>query len=138
MNKNKKISLIISSLNGGGAENICVSVANSFAKNGWNVDLVILNLFNETYLNRLSDNVNLVVLDVDHARYSFIPLLKYIYKSKIRTALVFNYELTVILVILRTLFKVNVKIISRNINTFSIKIKEFKRRFSFYKKDYFS
>ncbi|MDC0240406.1 glycosyltransferase [Candidatus Pelagibacter sp.] len=119
---------MISSLSGGGAENICVSLANSFAKNGWNVDLVILNLYNEAYLNRLSDNVNLVVLNVDHARYSFIPLLKYIYNNKIKIALVFNYELTVILVIMRFLFKFKMKIISRNINTFSIKIKEFRQK----------
>lgn len=119
---------MISSLSGGGAENICVSLANSFAKNGWNVDLVILNLYNEAYLNRLSDNVNLIVLNVDHARYSIIPLLKYIYNNKIKTALVFNYELTVVLVIIRFLFKFKMKIISRNINTFSIKMKEFRQK----------
>ena len=44
MNSNKKITLMISSLSGGGAEGVCVNIANSFAKRGWQVDLVILNL----------------------------------------------------------------------------------------------
>ena len=71
---------MISSLSGGGAESVCVSVANIFIKNNWQVDLVILNLNDESYLNRLSKKVNLVVLNVNHARYSIIPLLKYVYK----------------------------------------------------------
>ncbi len=116
---------MISSLSGGGAESVCVSVANIFIKNNWQVDLVILNLNDESYLNRLSKKVNLVVLNVNHARYSIIPLLKYVYKNKIKTFLVFNYELTVILVILRLILRLNIKIISRNINTLSIKIKQF-------------
>ena len=119
---------MISSLSGGGAESVCISLANSFAQNGWYVDLVILNLNDEAYLNRLSEKVNLVVLNVDHARYSLIPLLKYIYKKKIKTVLVFNYELAVILVILRLILRLKIKIISRNINTLSIKIKQFEQQ----------
>ena len=128
MNSNKKITLIISSLTGGGAENVCVSIANSFANNEWQVDLVILNLHDEVYLSRLSDKVNLVVLNVNHARYSMMPLLRYIYKNKIKTFLVFNYELAVILIILRYIFRLKIKIISRNINTLSIKLKKFKKQ----------
>ena len=40
----KKVTLIISSLTGGGAESVCVSIANSFADSGWKVDLVVLNV----------------------------------------------------------------------------------------------
>ena len=34
---------MISSLTGGGAENVCINIANSFVHNGWQVDLVVLN-----------------------------------------------------------------------------------------------
>ena len=119
---------MISSLSGGGAEGVCVNLANSFANQNWQVDLVILNLKEEAYLNRLSRKVNIVVLNVNHARYSAIPLLKYILKKKIKTFLVFNYELTVLLVILRIILRLKIKIISRNINTFSIKIKKFEEQ----------
>ncbi len=123
---NKRISLIISSLTGGGAEGICVSIANSFAKNGWYVDLVVLNLNDEAYLDRISNNVNLVVLNVNHTRNSFISLLKYLYKNDVKTVLVFNHELAVTLVILRLLLRLKIKIISRNISVLSIKIKQYK------------
>ena len=76
----KKITFLVSSLSGGGAENVCVNIANKFAENNWEVDLVVLNLLNETYYSRLSDKINLVVLNVKHVRYSIIPLLRYIYK----------------------------------------------------------
>jgi len=128
MNSNKKITLMISSLSGGGAEGVCVNIANSFAKRGWQVDLVILNLNDEAYRNRLLDSVKLVVLSVNHARYSIIPLLKYINKNKPKIVLVFNYELSVMLLILRSLFRFKFKIISRNINILSIKLKQLKEQ----------
>lgn len=123
---NKRITLIISSLTGGGAEGICVSIANNFAKNGWFVDLVVLNLNDEVYLNRISDNVNLIVLNVNHVRNSFTKLFKYLYTKNVKTVLVFNHELAVTLVILRYLFRLKIKIISRNISVLSIKIKQYK------------
>jgi glycosyltransferase involved in cell wall biosynthesis len=128
MSSNKKITLMISSLTGGGAEGICVTIANSFANNGWHVDLVVLNLNNEAYLDRISNNVNLFVLNVNHSRTSIIPLLKYLYKSKIKTVLVFNHELAVILVILRLVLRLKIKIVSRNISVLSFKIKQFKQQ----------
>ena len=82
MSSNKNITFLISTLSGGGADGVCVGIANSFADNGWQVDLVVLNLDNAAYLDRLSHNVNLVVLNVDHARYSGLSLLRYIYKKK--------------------------------------------------------
>ena len=88
-------------------------------------NLVVLNLNNEAYLNRLSNKVNLVVLNVQHARFSAISLLKYIYKNNSNLFLVFNYELSVVLVLLRIIFRLKIKIISRNISTFSAKMIQF-------------
>jgi len=126
MISNKKITLLISSLSGGGAENVCVNIANKFADNNWNVDLLVLNLIDETYLGRLSEKVNLVVLNAKHSRYAGVPLLKYIYKFKSKTYLVFNHELAVILVILRFLLRLKINIVSRNISVLSLKFKKFK------------
>ena len=125
MRSKKIITLLISTLSGGGAEGVCVGIANSFAENGWQVDLVVLNLKNEAYLSRVSDKVKLIVLNANHARYAGLRLLKYIHKNKIRTILVFNYELSVVLVILRILFRFKMNIISRNISTFSAKMVQF-------------
>ena len=118
---NKKTTFLISSLSGGGAEGVCVNVANGLAEIGWEVNLVVLHLNNSAYQDRVSDKVNFVVLGVNHARDSSLALLRYIRKNKPKTILVFNYELPVILVILQTLFRFKTKIITRNINTLSQK-----------------
>ncbi|GHY57124.1 putative glycosyl transferase family 1 [Vibrio cholerae] len=117
--KNKKITLFISSLAGGGAEGVCVNVANGLADHGWQVDLVVLHTNNSAYLKRVSRKVNLVVLGVNHARHAPLPLLRYIRQRKPEKMLVFNYELAVLTVMLRSLFRFKTKIIARNINTFS-------------------
>lgn len=128
MNEKKKITFLISSLSGGGAEGVCVEIANSFSAKGWNVDLVILNLGDGFYYNRISSGVNLILLNVDRAIYSPLSLIKYIYRNNVKTILVFNYELATILVILRSLFRLKLKIISRNINTFSMKMIHYKNQ----------
>ena len=129
MEKNKKkIVLLSSSLAGGGAESVCVNIANNLVNLGWNVDLVVLTLKEQVYLNRLSKKVKLINLNSSKARYSISPLLSYIYKNKPNIILVFNYELSVMLIVLRYILKFKTKIISRNSSTLSIVIKEFQTK----------
>ncbi len=125
MSKNK-VCLLISSLAGGGAEGVCVNIANGLAERGADVTLVVLNLDNADYLSIVSDKVKLVSLDVRQARHALAPLRDFIKNSDIDKWLAFNYELTILLVIIRwTLFK-NYTIISRNINTISRNTKDIK------------
>lgn len=121
---NNKITLLISSLAGGGAEGVCVNVANGLADNGWQVNLLVLHTNNAAYVKRVSPKVNLIVLGVNHARHAPLPLLRYIRQHKPEKMLVFNYELTVLTVMLRSLFRFNTKIIARNISTISQKRKQ--------------
>jgi len=118
---NKKVTFLISSLAGGGAEGVCVNIANGLAEQGWQVDLVVLHLNNAAYHDRVSDKVNLVVLGVNHARYAFNPIRQYLKANQPEKVLVFNYELAVLLVMIRGLTRQPFKIIARNINTLSQK-----------------
>ena len=131
--KKKKIVLISSSLAGGGAEGVCVNIANGLANKGRNVDLLVLNLKDEAYLNRLSKKVNLVILGSNNTKYSILSLLRYIFQNKPKLMTVFNYELSAMLIILRFLFRLKIKIISRNSSTFSIVIKELQNKSLFAK-----
>ena len=115
----KKITFLISSLAGGGTEGVCVNIANGLSQRGWIVDLLVLNCKDEVYTNRLRKEVNLIVLDVNNARYSLIPILKYLIKYKPQKILVFNYELAIILVLLKKCFSLKISIIARNMNAFS-------------------
>lgn len=128
MNIDKKIVLLSSSLAGGGSEGVCVNIANNLANRGWQVDLLVLNLSKAVYLNYLSESVNLVNLNISHTRYSGMALLKYIFKKKPKVFLVFSYELSVMLAILRIILKLKIKIISRNVSTLSIRIDQLKQK----------
>lgn len=116
---NKKITFLISSLAGGGAEGVCVNIANILAQDDWQVNLVVLNLKNASYKERVSSKVNLVNLNVSNARYSFKPIKKYLKENKVEKVLVFNYELAVMLVFIRKLSFIKFKIIARNISNLS-------------------
>lgn len=115
----KKITFLITSLAGGGAEGVCVNLANGLAQNGWNVELIVLHMNNSVYHENLDARVNLVVLNVNNARYSLISLIKYFRKVKLEKIVVFNYELTVMTLIARYFCYDKFKVISRNINTIS-------------------
>ena len=117
--ENKNITFLISSLAGGGAEGVCVNLANGLAQNGWNVELIVLHMNNSVYHENLDDRVNLVVLNVNNARYSLISLIKHFRKVKLEKIVVFNYELTVMTLIARYFCYDKFKVISRNINTIS-------------------
>src|SRR5690554_8120069 len=121
MHSEKKVTFLISSLAGGGAEGVCVNIANGLAELGWDINLVVLHLNNAVYKDRVSSKVKLDVIGVKYARHAGLPLLKYIRQQKPKTVLVFNYELAVILVMLRSVFRFKTSIIARNINTLSQK-----------------
>jgi hypothetical protein len=53
---------VINGLRGGGAEQVCVTLANGLAARGYSVDLVVLNLIGAVRDRDLSKKVNLVNL----------------------------------------------------------------------------
>ena len=89
---NNKVTLLVSSLIGGGAEGVCVSVANGLANEGWQVDLVVMHLNKTDYLDRVDKKVKLISLASSNARYAMLPLLKYIRSAKPDKVVVFKYE----------------------------------------------
>ena len=127
MTKIKNATFLISSLAGGGAEGVCVNIANGLAEQGWDINLVVLHTKNSVYHDRVSKKVNFICLNVNHARHAFFPLRNYIKQHKPERILVFNYELTVLMVLLRMVFGYKYKLIARNINTISAKREQAKQ-----------
>lgn len=115
----RKISFLISSLQGGGAEQVCIALANGFAERDIEVDLLVLNLNDAKYQRKLCERANLIDLKCAHARTSFITLARYLRINKPQKILVFNHQLAVVLIVLRKMLALKFKIISRNINTLS-------------------
>ena len=143
---NKKVTFFISSLNGGGAEGVCINLANALSKRGWNIAIVILNLKNAEYKNRIESSVELISLNVSNSRYAFFKMRKLLLDNNIQKVVAFDYIMTILLVLIRVTLKNKFYIIMRNINTLSQK-KNMKKTFKqnivysllnkiFYKVDY--
>lgn len=125
---NKKVTFFISSLNGGGAEGVCINLANALSKRGWNITIVILNLNNAEYKNRIEDSVELISLNVSNSRYAFFKMRKLLIDNNIQKVVAFDYIMTILLVLIRATLKSKFYIIMRNINTLSQK-KNMKKTF---------
>ena len=125
---NKKVTFFISSLNGGGAEGVCINLANALSKRGWNITIVILNLTNAEYKNRIEDGVELISLNVSNSRYAFFKIRKLLVDNNIQKVVAFDYIMTILLVLIRVSLKNKFYIIMRNINTLSQK-KNMKKTF---------
>ncbi len=116
----QKISLIIGGLRGGGAQRVCVTLANGLVGHGYAVDLVVLSLEDAVMQDSLSDQVNLINLRVGHARKSLFALAGYLKRVEPKTVLSFNRELSVIIGFVRPLFSLKFRLISRNITYLSL------------------
>src|SRR5690606_4159808 len=109
------VALYIGGLGGGGAERICVNLANKLADDGFLVSLVVFNLLNDKYSYLLKDKVKLINLNV-RARYVLPKLITYSLKNNVRIAVAFSHEVAVLLVVVRMLTFKKFKIVARNIN----------------------
>lgn len=114
-----KVTFLVSTISNGGAEAVCVNIANGLAERGWQVDLLVLHTKDKSYIDRLSPKVNLVDLKAVRARYAAPALLWYILKNKPKQLVIFKYELIDLVVILKKLFRLRLKLIGRNISIFS-------------------
>lgn len=77
----KKLTFFLSSLLGGGAERVFITIANNFASKGRNVDLVVAN-GKGPYLNEISPLVNVVDLSCEQTFMSIKQLTLYLNNRK--------------------------------------------------------
>ncbi|KAF7769383.1 hypothetical protein PUND_a0498 [Pseudoalteromonas undina] len=120
----KKITFIINSLSGGGAEGVCVNIANGLSELGWDVTLVVLNMNSSVYHKRINKRVNFITLGVDHARYALFPIYKFIKNTQTTKLVAFSYDITILLVLIRMFSPLNYFIFTRNMNSLTQKLND--------------
>lgn len=120
--KKKSVTLLISSLGGGGAERVCATIASALAQRGWNVTLLTLNAKKMTLASDLNERVKLKNLGVDKARSAIFPLVRYLKQFDVERLVVFSYELTPIAAIARYFMRRPPVLIARNINSITRKL----------------
>lgn len=118
MNSDKKITLFLPSLAGGGAERIMVYLANGFAHRGFAVDLVLVKA-EGPYLPLVSDKVRVIDLNFPRVLASLPSLIRYLKTEKPHAILSTLDYANVIAIIARTLTRGSQKIAVRVANNIS-------------------
>ena len=90
-----KIHIFIAHMSIGGAERVCVNLANEFVKKGHEVHIVVLNLENDVNTHLLDERVQVHSLGVSRLRYSFLAIFKYVKKYRPPFMFVFGNEMAV-------------------------------------------
>lgn len=117
-----KIYMFIALMGVGGAERVCVSLANEFAKMGHEVHIVVLNLSNDVNTHLLDKRCQVHELGVSRLRYAALPMVRFIKKHKPEAMLVFGNEMGIILGHLRKLHLVRTKVVLRVLNNVNISL----------------
>ena len=107
--------LFISSLRGGGAQRICVTLANGLVKKNYGVKLILLE-HTGIYIGEILNEVEIINLKKKHARSSFLPIIKMLIREKPDSILVFNHQLAVQLIIARFILRKKFRIVNRHIS----------------------
>ncbi|MGP3560190.1 glycosyltransferase [Geobacillus sp. BK01] len=76
-----RIGIFLPSLRGGGAERVMVNLAKVFAKNNFQVDLVLAKA-EGPYLSQVPDDIRIVDLNVSRVALSLFPLVRYLRKNR--------------------------------------------------------
>lgn len=121
MSKSKKIFFFTIALSGGGAEAVCVNLANALASRGLDVTIVVLNQKKSIYHDEIHKDVGYKVLNVSKLRFSFFKLFFLLAKEKPDKIVSFSYELSIVLLFLKFFLRKKTLVLSRNINNLDLK-----------------
>lgn len=122
MDKPSQVVFVINSLRLGGAERNCVELANAFTQRGIKVTIVVLELKNAVLSQKLLPEVELVNLEIAHARNAFFKLHQIIVKQNTKDYLVFTFQLAVLMVLIRKIYGLKINITARSINSLTQKL----------------
>ena len=117
-----EIHIFIARMGIGGAERVCVNLANEFVEKGNKVHIVVLNLENDVNTHLLDKRVHVHSLNVSRLRYSPIAMLRYVKKYHPPFLFVFGNEMAVILNKLRKAHLINTPLIVRVLNNVNISL----------------
>lgn len=119
-----RLYIFISDLGAGGAERVCVNLANELTNLSHEVHIVTLNLEKDVYSHILDKRIKVHSLEASRIRYGILPIVKLLRKEKAEKVLVFGNEMGSILTKIRALGLLKCKIIVRVLNNIEITISE--------------
>jgi len=116
---NKKITLLTFSLDHGGAEKVCLTLCNEFARRNYETELWVINYRESSLTSELDNKIKIFKLNRKHVRNSLFPLIKLLFTRRPEKILIFHIELAVLIIALKKLLFLKTTVIVRSINTLS-------------------
>ena len=89
------ISFLISNLGGGGAENVCVILANALSRISWHVEIIVLSDTKSYNRELINSSIKIVSLNSSRARYSPFTLSRYLQTKSPDILVTMNNEVLV-------------------------------------------
>ena len=118
----EQILFVIGSLKLGGAEKMCVQLANEFTRKNIKVCILVLSMEGAVLDKRLIPGISVDSLETSNVRYAFFKLKEYLVKNKIGKVLAFSFQLAVAIVLIRKIWRVDFFLAARSVNSLSSKI----------------
>lgn len=113
-----KLSILLPDLCSGGAERVCVNLANALYQRGYAVDMVLLKA-EGALLGALDQGVRVVDLKVHRVRWALLPLVSYLRRERPAALLANMWPLTLNAVWARALARVPARLILAEHTTWS-------------------
>ncbi len=113
-----RIAIVITNLEGGGAERVAINLANSFVKRGYLVDMVLLSV-RGSGVNALLPEVRLIDLHAKRMRGLLIPLIRYLRVNRPSVLLANIWPITSIALIACKVAMLNTRLIAIEHTTWS-------------------
>ncbi|WP_018140864.1 glycosyltransferase [Thioalkalivibrio sp. ALJ7] len=114
-----RLSLLVANLGGGGAQGVCVTLANGLADRGHDVEIVALTTRDARRMADVSAQVRIVDLGVQRARSAWRPLVAHYRAAPPDAVLAFAVELWVLMMAVRWRMRARFRLVVRTINTLS-------------------
>jgi glycosyltransferase involved in cell wall biosynthesis len=122
------VCFLISTLNAGGAERVCVTFANKLLDKGCSVAVVTLDDGSGVFASLVDERVAISSLGTFRTRSSLLSLFRYFREDQPSAVICFGAEITIAAILFKKIFNSNIKVISRSTTNFS-EAKKFNRSF---------
>jgi len=117
--KSERIALLSATLEGGGAERVIVTLANSLYRSGYNVEVVLVNAVG-SYLSELDVGLKVVNLSASRVFFALPALMKYLKSTSPHTLLATQGHVNALAIFSRILTRSSVRVLAREANTHSV------------------
>lgn len=105
-----KIAIFLPDLRGGGAERVCINLANEFVARGLAVDLVVMR-FQGELATKIDSRVHIIDLRAPRPRHVLLPLIRYFRQARPGSFLANMWPLTILSVLARSISRVNCRLV---------------------------